>query len=274
MGYKYGVVEWGLPPMGPAGLEILSKIGLQGLELDFGEYEQGCQLSNPRIQDLYLECGAKYGMEFPSMALNALNVHGMSAGRGTLDGMIAMEVIKKGIDAAKRMNIPVVQLPSFHDNRGDIRTEQDFYNTCEMLRYACDISSDTNLILALENVMDAEKTLEMIEKVGCDRLKVMFDTQNYYLNHGYDEAELLRAISRHVVQIHVKDGFNNTISSATLGTGDVSLDKTVEAIKETQCTEWLLIENFYNAQPMNLWRDDMFDLLEEDLRILKGMFAA
>lgn len=272
MSYKLGIVEWGFPFPGPYGLKIAAELGLQGMELDFGEYETGCQLSNKRIQDAYLECGEKYGIEFPSMALNALNVHGMSAGRGTYDGMIAMEVIRKGLDAAKRMGIGVVQLPSFHDNRGDIRSEQDFYNTCEMLRYACDISSDTDIILALENVMDAEKTLKMIDLVGCDRLKVMYDTQNYYLNHRYNQAELLEAIAEHVVQVHVKDGFNNTISSAILGTGDASFFDTAEVIKKTNCTEWLLLENFYNQQPMTLWTDDTFELIKKDIEVIKKTF--
>lgn len=272
MSYKLGIVEWGFPFPGPYGLKIAAELGLQGMELDFGDYETGCQLSNKRVQDAYLECGEKFGIEFPSIALNALNVHGMSAGRGTYDGMIAMEVIRKGLDTANRMGIGVVQLPSFHDNRGDIRSEQDFYNTCEMLRYACDISEDTNIILALENVMDAENTLKMIDLVGCDRLKVMYDTQNYYLNHGYNQAELLEAIAEHVVQVHVKDGFNNTISSAILGTGDVSFFDTAEVIKKTNCTEWLLLENFYNQQPMTLWTDDTFELIKKDIEVLKKTF--
>ncbi|MGN1008106.1 MAG: sugar phosphate isomerase/epimerase family protein [Butyricicoccus sp.] len=273
MSFKIGIVEWAFPFPGPYGLKIAAELGLQGMELDFGEYENGFPLSNPRVQDAYLECGEKFGVEFPSIALNALNTHGMSSGRGTLDGMIAIETIRKGIAAAKRMNIPVVQLPSFHDNRGDIRSEQDFYNTCEMLRFACDIAADSDIILALENVLDAEKTKQMLREVGCDRLKVMYDTQNYYLNHGYCQSELLEAIADDVVQIHVKDGFNQTISSALLGTGDVSFFETAEAIKRTGCTEWLLLENFYNQQPLNLLTDDTFELIAKDICTLRDIFG-
>ena len=43
------------------------------MELDFGEYEAGYPLYNERVQDLYLENGAKYGIEFPAIGLNALN---------------------------------------------------------------------------------------------------------------------------------------------------------------------------------------------------------
>lgn len=273
MRYKIGIVEWAFPFPGPYGLKIAAELGLQGMQLDFGDYETGFQLSNRRVQDAYLECGEKFGIEFPSIALNAMNTHGMSSGRGTLDGMIAIETIRKGIAAAKRMKIPVVQLPSFHDNRGDIRSEEDFYNTCEMLRFACDLAGDSDITLAMENVLSAKETKKMLREVGSDRLKVLFDTQNYYLNHGYSEPELLEEIADNVVQIHVKDGFNQTISSALLGTGDVSFCETAEVIKQTKCTEWLLLENFYNQQPLNLLTEDTFELIQEDIQTLRSLFS-
>lgn len=273
MSFKLGIVEWAFPFPGPYGLKIAASLGLQGMELDFGEYENGFPLSNPRVQDAYLECGEQFGIEFPSMALNALNTHGMSSGRNTVDGMIAIETIRKGIAAAKRMGIPVIQLPSFHDNRADIRSEEDFYNTCEMLRFACDLAADSDITLAMENVLSAKDTKRMIREVGSDRLKVMYDTQNYVLNAGYNQAELLEAIAEHVVQIHVKDGFNHTISSALLGKGDVSFRETAAVIQRTQCTEWLLLENFYQQQPLNLLTEDTFELIEEDIRTMREIFG-
>ncbi len=273
MQYKIGIVEWAFPFPGPYGLKIASELGLQGMQLDFGEYETGFLLSNHRVQDAYLECGAQFGIEFPSIALNALNTHGMSNKRDTLDGMIAIETIRKGIAAAKRMKISVVQLPSFHDNRGDIRSEEDFYNTCEMLRFACDLAADSDITLAMENVLNAEDTQRMLDKVGSQKLKVLFDTQNYYLNHGYSEPELLETIACDVVQIHVKDGFNQTISSALLGTGDVSFYETAEVIKKTGCCEWLLLENFYNQQPLSLLTEDTFELVQKDIQTLHTIFS-
>ena len=111
--FKLGVVEWACPLPGPGGLKILSELGLQGMELDFGEYEAGYPLYNERVQDLYLENGAKYGIEFPAIGLNALNTHGMCHDRDSVDGMIAIQTIEKGIETAIKMNIPVAQLPSF-----------------------------------------------------------------------------------------------------------------------------------------------------------------
>ena len=180
--FKLGIVEWACPLPGPYGLKLAHEAGLQGMELDFGDYEDGFPLSNPKIQQAYLECGERFQMEFPSICLNALNKHGMNHPFDSYDGTIAMEAIRKGIRAAKEMGIPVVQLPSF-DN-GDIRDDADFYNVCEKLKVACDMAAKYDLTIATENVLSAEETLTMLEQVGRDNLKIFFDTQNYFLDRG------------------------------------------------------------------------------------------
>lgn len=270
MKYKIGIVEWAFPFPGPYGLKIAAELGIQGMELDFGDYETGCRLSNPRIQEAYLECGEKYGVAFPSIALNALNTHGMSNHRDSAGGMIAIETIRKGIKTAQDMGIPVVQLPSF-DN-GDIRTEADFYNTCEKIRYACQLAEGTDIILAVENVLSAEYTMALLQEVGSSRVKVFYDTQNYCLDRGYSQPEILDALAEHVVQIHVKDGYNRTISSALLGQGDVSFCKTAEVIRRTGCTEWLLLENYYDRRPLSLLAEDPFALIRRDVETLRQLF--
>lgn len=269
--FKLGIVEWACPLPGPAGVKIASELGLQGMELDFGEYEAGFPLYNPRIQREYLAWGEEYGVEFPAIALNALNTHGMSHGRNTADGLIAVETIKRGIETAERMGIPVVQLPSF--DSGMIRTDADFYNTCEMVRLACEISEGSSLILAVENVLSAEKTKKMLKEVGCPRLKVFFDTQNYYLNCGFSQPDILREIAGDVAQAHIKDGYNGQISSALLGHGDTNFKATAEVIKDTQCTQWLHLENYYAQLPLRNIREDFYDVLRMDVQIAKETFG-
>ena len=271
MEYKIGIVEWSFPFPGPYGLKIAAGLGIQGMELDFGDYETGYKLYNRQVQQAYLECGQEYGVTFPSMALNALNAHGMSKDRNSADGMIAIETIQKGLETAQAMDIHVVQLPSF-DN-GDIRTEEDFYNTCEKVRFACDLAEGTGIVIAMENVLDAEQTKKMIQEVGSSCLKVFYDTQNYYLDRGYSQSDILDALAEHVAQIHVKDGYNRTISSALLGKGDVSFLKTAEVIRRTRCTEWLLLENYYHRRPLSLLNEDAFELIRRDVDTLRKLFT-
>lgn len=268
--FKLGAVEWACPFGGPSGMKIAAELGLSGIELNFGEYEDGYPLYNPRIREAYLESKERYGIEFPSMALNALNTHGMCHGRDSLDGMIAYETIEKGIETAIAMDIPVVQLPSF-DN-GYIRDDKDFYNVCEKLKFACEVSQGTELIIAFENVLDVEKTKAMIREVNSPRIKVFFDTQNYYLFSGLNPAETLEAIAPEVVQVHIKDGYNGRISSALLGHGDTSFMETADVIKKTKCTQWLLLENYYAVMPTRNIHRDYFDIMKRDIETAKRVF--
>lgn len=271
MAYQIGIVEWAFPFPGPHGLKIAEELGLDGMELDFGDYETGFPLSNPRIQQAYLECGEKYHIAFPSMALNALNAHGMSHDRDSFEGLIAIETIRAGLKAAHDMGIPVVQLPSF--DSGDIRTERDFYNTCEKMRLACDLAESLDLTIAAENVLSVEHTKKLLQEVNSPRLKVMYDTQNYYLDRGYSQMDILCGLQKHIVQIHIKDGYNGTISSALLGRGDVGFAETAAAIKRAGCTEWLLLENYYNKKPLSLLDSDPFTLLSRDIKTVRALFS-
>lgn len=271
MDFKIGIVEWAFPFPGPYGLKIAADMGIEGMELDFGDYETGFKLSNPVIQKAYLECGREYGVEFPSIALNALNAHGMRNERDTYDGMIAVETIYRGVQAAADMGISIVQVPSFDD--GAIKSEEDFWNTCEKVRLACDLAKRHGIVIAFENVLSAKESLRMIREVGCDNLKIFYDSQNYHLEKGYSQQEILSELKDHICQIHIKDGFNQTISSALLGKGDTGFYKTVQLIKASHCATWLLLENYYNQKPLSLLNADAFSLLEEDIRTVRRAFA-
>jgi len=271
MNFKIGIVEWAFPCPGPYGIKIAADLGLEGMELDFGDYETGFKLSNTIIQQAYLEYGKRYGIAYPSIAFNALNAHGMSHNRESYDGMIAVETIRSGIKAAAAMEIPVVQLPSF--DSGAINTPEDFWNTCEKIRLACELAKEHGITVAAENVLSAEESLRMIKEVDCDNLKIFYDSQNYYLEKGFSQQDILQKLKEHVCQIHIKDGFNQTISSALLGRGDTDFYQTVQIIKDSGCATWLLLENYYNQKPLSLLSDDAFILLQEDIKTVKKVFA-
>lgn len=268
--FKLGIVEWSMPLTGPACVRWASELGLQGMELDFGDFEKGFPLANERIQKTYLEYGAKYGVQFPTLALNAFALNGMSRPRDSGKGLAAVETIKKGVAAAAAMGIGVVQLPSFDDGR--IESEEDFRNTVEKFRLACRLAEPHGIVVASENILSAADTERMAGEVGQGNFKILFDTQNYFLNKGYDEAELLRRIHPHVVQVHIKDGYNRTISSALVGEGENGFMETARVIIETGCTEWLFLENYYNVRPLNDLHDDPFELLRRDIEKAKAIF--
>ena len=270
LSYQIGACAWGFPMQGPYAVKAAAELGLDGLELDFGAYEDSYPLSVPTVQRAYLELAQEHHMEFPSMTIDSLNRYGLTRPLHSRRGQIAWDGIRRGLDAAAAMGIPVIQLPSFND--GAICDETDFRNTCEKIKMACALAEPLGITIASENTLSAKDTLRMVREVGYENFKIMFDTQNYLLADGRHSAALLREIHPHVVQVHLKDGYNGKLSGSILGTGESGFFRTAEVIRETGCTKWLLLENYYQAHPISDLARDPFDLVKKDLAIVRQVF--
>lgn len=268
--FKLGVCEWGFPMPGPYAVKTAAEFGFSGIELDFGAYEKAYPLSVSAVQKAYLEMADAYDIVFPSMTIDSLNWYGLTRPLSSRNGMLAFDGIQRGLDAAAAMHIPVVQLPSFND--GAIDSESDFRNTCEKIKMACEIAKPLNITVASENTLSAAQTMRMVQEIGYENFKIMFDTQNYFLADGRDTAAMLREIHPYVVQIHLKDGYNGKLSGSVLGTGESGFFQTAKVIKETACTEWLLLENYYHTQPISNLSTDPFTILEKDLAVVREVF--
>ncbi|MGI6007619.1 MAG: sugar phosphate isomerase/epimerase family protein [Ruminococcus sp.] len=268
--YKLGICMWGFPQEGPEGLRLAAGLGLQGAEISLGSFEEGYPMTDPFLQKEYCKISRDCRIELVSLSVEHLNQYGLSNPSSSRRGRIALEGSRRGLEAAARMEIPVVQLPSFND--GAIRTEEDFENTCEKISILCEEAAAYGIIIATENVLSVEDSRRMMKKIGCGNFKLMFDTQNYFLDHGADTAEVLRELYPYVIQIHLKDGYNGKISSALLGRGETHFLQTAGVIKETACTRWLLLENYYDRPPLNQMCVDPVELVQADMKTVKTIF--
>lgn len=261
---------WGFPEEGAEALRAASQVGLKGAEISLGSFEEGYPLSNDSLQREYKKAGKDYGIELVSLSVEHLNQYGLSNSMNSRRGKIALEGSIIGLEAAAQMGIGVVQLPSFHN--GAIRTEEDFEHTCEKIAILCEKAREYGLIVASENVLSVKDSKRMIQKVGCENFKLMFDTQNYFLDHGADTAEVFKKLYPYVVQIHLKDGYNGKISSALLGRGETHFLQTAQAIREKACTPWLLLENYYDRPPLNQLCVEPMELVQADVKTVKTVF--
>ncbi len=263
---KIGICEWALPGGGLYGAKIASELGLDGIELELGSYERDFPLSHKEMQDSYREAALRWGIEYPSIAVNDLCQHGMTNEKGSEKRAIATEGITRGIDTAYELNIPLVQLPSFED--GEIKNEKDFNNVADCLKYACKYAKDKGIVIGTENLLTVEENLKMIEMVGYDNLKVYFDSQNYFLFKDYNTQELLDRLVKHICEIHVKDG-NGHMSGSLLGKGNTGFYETIKILKKHNYSGWVQLENYYDQKPLSLEAKDPYKLLREDIKILK-----
>ena len=278
MDVKLGITQWSLPGNGMCAVRIVGEAGLDGLQIELGSYQFGYPMAQPRMQDMYLDEAAKYGVSFPSIVLNDINIYPMIADKNSEKYKIGMDMLKTAVDVADRMKVPVVMIPSFIDN--DIKTEEDMDRTVEALKYVCELAGEKGIEISSETTISAEQQIELMDRVGYDNISAFYDSMNYKLFKGFDEQEILLGYyDRMTPQLHVKDGTTadvkspddlwKVISSKLLGDGDTGFYQTMEILKEKDYKGWIIIENYYQCLPMRARNEDQFAIMAEDIQRLK-----
>ena len=266
--YRLAVPEWCLPGDSIFSIKMASELGLDGLQIEAGFYDTGFKLGHPRVQKLYVEAAAQYGVQLISIVMNDLNNHGLRNGRGTEFGDIAYEGLDIALEAAEAMKIPVLMIPSFVDN--DMRTEKDVENTVEALQYACDRAACSGTIIATETAIASDKLLELFARIDRKNLKLFYDSQNYMCFRGYHPMDHLPIVYPYMInQLHVKDGLGSAYSSKCLGEGDSHFEEQIRFLREQDYRGWFVFENYYTKLPLRGEAKDPIDLLKKDMEKLK-----
>jgi len=264
---KIGICQWALPMEGPYGSKLASELGLEGIQLDIGTNKRGFLLSNKFVQEAYLEFGKEFGISFPSIAIPELDNFSMLAPEGSRDREIANKAIRKAIETAEAMKISLVMIPSF--NKSEIKTEADFEQAVDCLQNACDYAKNKGIIIGTENLLSVNDVKLLFKKVNRSNLKLYFDTQNYSLNKGYNTAEMLELLISYICEVHVKDGKNGDLSGALLGKGDANFYNSMKVLKKYNYSGWIILENYYDQEPLSLQNNSLVELLKQDIETLK-----
>jgi sugar phosphate isomerase/epimerase len=264
---KFGIVLWAFPFMGPYMGKLAKDAGLDGIELDLGNYEEGFFLANREVQDAFLEIKEQFDLEYPSIAINTLCFHGMTNDYNSPEGTIVMKAIETAIDVAVSMKIPKIQLPSF--GCGAIGSTKDLENTVVFLKKACELSARNNILICTENSLSAHENKELFDTVNADNFKLFFDTQNYALLKEYKPSQMILELKDFIVETHVKDGIGD-MSNRLLGDGNSGFFESMEAFKQINYSGWFILENYYHKAPLNMSSKSFFELLKVDLDTVKN----
>jgi len=269
---KLGVVEWALPVDGPYGCKIAADVGFDGVQLDIGSYQRNFPITKRPVQEAYLEAAEQFGIEYPAIGCNALDIYGMVAPKGYPERAIALKVMKGAIDAAAAMGLPTVMIQSFKASA--IETSQDFERAINVFSTVCEYALDKGQInIGMENLLSVDSLIRLIKEVGKPNLKVFFDTQNYYLDEKADTAAMVEPLMPYICDVHVKDGYEADIepSGALLGEGDSSFFDTMAELRRCGYSGWVISENFYDRGPVSKLSDDPVELMSKDYQVMKSI---
>jgi len=264
---KIGSCDWGLPGAGLYATQIAASAGLEALSLKIGLYENDYPITHPEMQKIYLSEQQKYGIEYCAIALNDFDNIPMHARKNTREYEIVWNLLERAIVTAKALGVKIIQVPGFAAS--EVKTEEDLEYSVQAFRYLCDAAGANGISVASENTMSPSEFMKLFEMVERDNFSLYFDSQNYHLFKGHDELDILSGLYPVMCgQIHVKDG-NGAMSGSLLGTGDSNFYGTIGWLKEHEFSGYIMLENYYDQLPLRSLADNPYDLLREDIRILK-----
>jgi len=259
--WTLGITQWSLPGNHGYTLQLAKQLGFDAVQLEFGSWEAGMALSHKRLQDLYVADSQALNIRLLPLTINALCRYSVVDGLHTPDGQIARDTILASLEAAAAMGMDGVTMPSF--GAGEIHTQAHYDHTVEALRFACEQAAPMGLTVYTENVLDAKAMTQLFRDCGSDRLRLLFDSQNYSVfGHDYAVDVLNTHWDRMGSHLHVKDG--GGMGTMLLGSGTSPFVQVMEVLRNRGYTGTIVLENNYGALPLCEQAQDRFSLVKQD----------
>jgi len=254
---QLGITQWTVPWKDKELCKRAENMGLSTVHLDLGSVAKGYPMMNLETQEIWLEQTQEHHLRIVSLALNDLCNNGFMGGIGNSKSEIAVSTMEKGIETARRMNIPSVSVPHFYDNR--IKNEADLSIAAEALRFLCDMAAEQGILVYTENVLGKENLERLWGMVNRENLRLLFDTQNYAAMGNVDATEIFLAWqSLCGTYVHLKDG-DGALGNRTLGKGRSDFDRILSVLLRCEYTGAMILESNYTDQ----------ETLEADISLLQ-----
>jgi len=251
-GFKLAVCDWTIGKTAdPASLEIAKRIGLDGVQVDFGRGEDTLPLFDADLQRRFLDEALRQDMEIASLAMGVLNnIPYKSDPR-------AERWVAEGIDVCKIFGVNIVLLAFF--GNGDLRDDNKGTDVVvERLKRVAAKAEKAGVFLGIESWLSAEEHLKIIERVGSSAVKVYYDVANSH-KAGYDIYEEIRRLGKHICEFHAKD------YDDLYGKGSIDFERVREAIDDIGYRGWIVMEG--TKMPLGVEESCRYDA-----EYLRGIF--
>jgi L-ribulose-5-phosphate 3-epimerase len=228
--FKIGACDWSLGRRQQlSALEVAREIGLDGVQVSFGDATGEYDLRKPEVRQAYAELGAKLNVEIASLGMGILNSHPYASDPD------AERWVAECIDVMRVMEQRVVLLAFFGagDINGNAAAQQE---VIRRLKQVAPRAEAAGVVLGIESRMNAEDHLRILDAVGSPAVQVYYDVANME-QQGYDIHGEIRQLGRdRICEIHAKE------NGALLGQGKVDFVRVKAVLDDIGWHGWLIIE--------------------------------
>jgi len=243
-GFKIGVCDWTIGKRtDPASLEMAKRLGLDGVQVDFGSGQNDLPLCNPELQKKFIEAAKQHDVQVASLALGVLNNVPYKSDPRT------ERWVSDSIDVCKAMGTNVVLMAFF--GKGDLRNDKKGTEVVvERLKRVAPKAEKAGVFLAIESWLSAEQHLDIIDRVGSPAVKVYYDVGNSY-KAGYDIYEEIRLLGKQICEFHAKD------YDDLYGKGTIAFEEVRRAMDDIGYRGWIVMEGV--KMPLGLEESCRYD---------------
>jgi sugar phosphate isomerase/epimerase len=251
-GFKLAVCDWTIGKTAdPGSFEIAKRIGLDGVQVDFGRGDNSLPLFDEELQDKMLDEASKHKIEIASLAMGALNNVPYKS------DMRAERWVRQGIRVAETMGVKVILLAFFGE--GDLQNDQQGVNTVvQRLRQVSTDAEMAGVTLGIESWLSAAQHIDIIERVGSPAVKVYYDVGNSH-KAGYDIYKEIRQLGSLICEFHAKD------YDDLYGKGSIDFEEVRRAMDDIGYRGWLVMEG--TKMPLGVEESCRYDA-----EYLRGIF--
>ena len=245
-----GACDWTLKlAANPESLALAKRIGLDGVQVDFGQDTDGSggrlPLHEPALQDAMLARSAETGVKVPSLALGVLNKIPYKSDAS------AEQWVLDSVPVAQRMKTPVVLLAFF--GNGDLRNDDaGIEAVIARLKKLAPRAEAAGVIYGIESWLKAPVLERMLDAVKSPAIKVYYDVGNMHEEAEDIHAAVRRLGRERICEFHAKD-YDGLYGQGTIDFARVRTD--MDAIG---FTGWMHIEGV--KIPNGVEQDVRFDL--------------
>ncbi|MEA3225437.1 MAG: sugar phosphate isomerase/epimerase family protein [Planctomycetota bacterium] len=229
VGFKLGVCDWTIRKTAdPASLEMAKRIGLDGVQVDFGRGEDDLPLFDPELQKRFIEARQEHKMEIASLAMGVLN------GIPYKNDPRAERWVPQAIDVAEAMDVKIILLAFF--GNGDLQNDRQGVDAVvSRLKQVAPRAEKAGVTLGIESWLSADQHVDIIERVGSPAVRVYYDVANSN-KAGYDIYSEIRQLGKLICEFHAKD------YDDLYGKGSIDFERVREAMDDIGYRGWFVME--------------------------------
>lgn len=248
-GFRIFAPDWTLGKRcDSAAYELAARIGLDGVQADFGWPEDGggCPplLAEAR-QDELMAAAARHGLTICSLALGAVNrTPYKSAPEGE-------QWVLDSIAVLRRMKLRVALLPFF--NKGDlIGDPAGLEEVVRRLRRLAPRAEEAGVVFGIESWLKVPELERILDAVKSPAIQVYYDVGNMQ-KVGEDYAAAIRHFGRErICEVHLKD------QDDLYGKGSMNFPAVRAALDDAGYRGWVGIEGL--KMPLGIEQSIRYDL--------------